>query len=263
MRVGVNIPDELLKRFEPLKSRVNISQVCREAITSMVEKYERNITSLDGIETQEAISKISEQELEWVQVVHADWEQFGYEDAVNWVKAAGWQDWDLWLRTLILFKKQGRPEWETQPPFFSGNTKHSSKGIDDRIQEYFATLREQGDEFQDWCYENDLYINLETARRDYHRAWTAYVSAAWDKIQRTKDEHYENLMQHRGEQSEYRTKFEVPVHLYNDTQPQAQQPFRVVPHHAKLADGVDPLKLNHFIDRHDVELFQAEEENTQ
>ena len=40
-RIGVNIPNELIKRLEPLKPEMNVSQICREAITRHLEAYER------------------------------------------------------------------------------------------------------------------------------------------------------------------------------------------------------------------------------
>ena len=190
MRIGVNIPDELLKRFDPLRSQVNISQVCREAIQAMAEKYERNIARLDEDETQRSMQIIGQQESEWMRIVEVDWEQMGYDDAVDWVRAAEWEDWQLRQRVLEVISRQGQSDWRIQRPLL-GEKRRLAKVFDDRLTEYLDKIGEQSDEFLDWRYDNNLYINVQIAERVYERAWSAYVQAAWDKIQRMKDEHSE------------------------------------------------------------------------
>ena len=46
MRIGINIPNELHRRMEPLKETMNVSQLCRDAITNHLEKYETAIANL-------------------------------------------------------------------------------------------------------------------------------------------------------------------------------------------------------------------------
>ena len=37
MRVGINVPDELLRRVKEIRPQVNVSQVCRQALERCVE----------------------------------------------------------------------------------------------------------------------------------------------------------------------------------------------------------------------------------
>ena len=45
MRIGINIPNELHRRLEPLKQHINISQICREAIEERIGCYEKALAS--------------------------------------------------------------------------------------------------------------------------------------------------------------------------------------------------------------------------
>ncbi len=192
MRIGIDIPDELMRRLEPLKSQLNVSQLCREAIEARVAQFERNVVVLDNSESTSAIRAAVEQEMAWLKIVDVDWGQYGYEDAIDWVKAAGLKDWDQWRRSLEVGRRHNRPAWQTQIPL-SGNRRHVAKLFHDRLTEYMDVIGCQSDEFSEWRYEHGLYVDVRLAEREYHRAWSAYVAAAWDKKQRVKNELEEEL----------------------------------------------------------------------
>ena len=187
MRIGINIPDELLARLEPLKSQVNVSQLCREAIEAKVGQFERNVAVLDDSESTSAIRAAVEQEMAWLKIVDVDWAQYGYEDAIDWVKAAGLKDWNLWRRSQEVQRRRGGPAWDTQTHLL-GDRRRKAKSFHDRLLEYDALIDKQDDEFLDWRYEHDLYLDLNLAQREYHRAWSVYVQAAWDKKQRMQNQ---------------------------------------------------------------------------
>ena len=90
MRIGVNIPDDLLRRLDVLKPELNISQVCREAVLMHVERYEAAAANLDTQPTKSALEEAGREEIASWSVVYVDWEPpthvgaLGYEDAVRW-----------------------------------------------------------------------------------------------------------------------------------------------------------------------------------
>ena len=51
MRIGINIPNDLHRRLEPLKQYVNVSQICREAIEDRIRCYERALASRSNEDT--------------------------------------------------------------------------------------------------------------------------------------------------------------------------------------------------------------------
>ena len=62
MRVGINIPNALYERLRPLRQTVNLSQVCREAIESYVEDYERAAVRVEADAPEQVVSRISDEE---------------------------------------------------------------------------------------------------------------------------------------------------------------------------------------------------------
>ena len=84
MRIGVNVPDDLLKQMEPIKHMTNLSQVCREAIKDRVDAYERARARADREGMQEVAARLWQEYSEQA----VDWETVGYEDAKMWVQLA-------------------------------------------------------------------------------------------------------------------------------------------------------------------------------
>ena len=82
MRIGINVPNDLIKRMEPLKQMINISQVCRDAIQGWVDTYER-ARERAGQDGMEAVTLRLRRELESYEV---DWEAIWHEDAKGWVE---------------------------------------------------------------------------------------------------------------------------------------------------------------------------------
>ncbi len=259
VRIGVNIPTELMKRLEPLKPELNISQVCREAIASHVGKYENAITNLDSGATKVALEQVTSEELRLRSILYIDWEAQGYEFAVAWVQAAEWQDWNQWHSIQAILERQGRPEWDIEPRLH-GISGSKIEGFDDRWHTFHERIMSQSDEFLDWMDENNINPEWDAAKREFGRAWVAYLKAAWQRIHQRREEWYEARRKERLAARSNHPEPEIPDHLFGHAQPQEEPPSQVVPHHAGYAPGVDPLKLNHLIGDLDVEDFLAKRE---
>ena len=120
MRIGINIPNELMRRLEPLKPELNISQVCRDALAAKAGKYEQMKASLDDNEVNAAVTGLWEREKEFLAAVDFDWEMLGYKDAAAWVKSASWDNWDDLLEELHSCKERNWPECDIVPPCING-----------------------------------------------------------------------------------------------------------------------------------------------
>ena len=88
MRIGINLSNDLLKRIEPLKPTINVSQVCLDAIEVYATRYERAQEHVDADGTWSAADHFGEQEKGEV----VDWDELGYQDARDWVRAATLKD---------------------------------------------------------------------------------------------------------------------------------------------------------------------------
>ena len=85
MRIGVNIPNDLYRRMEPIKHTINISQVCREAIETYVEDYERARDRLESDDINETVDRLFSEE----EQMTIDWKELGWTDAKTWVEGGG------------------------------------------------------------------------------------------------------------------------------------------------------------------------------
>lgn len=262
MRIGINIPKELHQRLQPLKGTMNISQICREALEAHVEKYEGFIGWLDSDVAKEVVAEICEKERQRKAMVEVDWEAIGYQDAKDWVEAANPVDWDGWNRcrnhpdkwsqdTVWVHGRHVRTS-TTRGTFVSPG---SAKTFHQRHREYTDLIHRQDDDFWEWMHEEydglGPFYDYATAQKEYGRAWMAFTTAVWEMIcQRWEDDKLqwqrENMETRRS-----RPAPEVPEHLFADADLGDRQRFRILAHHAKLVDGVDPLKLNHLVDNPD------------
>ena len=77
MRIGINVPNSLVKRMEPLRQMINVSQICRDAIQGWVDTYEHAMEKArqDGMEEVAAVLS-----REW-EPYEVDWQAIGHEDA--------------------------------------------------------------------------------------------------------------------------------------------------------------------------------------
>ena len=213
MRIGINIPNDLMRRLEPLKPELNISQVCREALEAKAVSHERMLARLDDGEIQEVIEMVWEQEKKFLAVIEVDWEMTGYEDAEAWTKVAEWKDWEYLHHWQDVIEKQGRRSWEFPPLNPPG-----VKGFTERRWELHQRKQRQGDDFFDWLYDVHGGIDYDAAGREYMTAWLAYTGAVWKLVCQRREEHYRQLLAERKSPPEP----EVPHHLFGDAPPHTE-----------------------------------------
>ena len=193
MRIGLNVPDELLTRLEPLKPSVNVSQICREAIEAYVDSYERASNRLEDDGTIEEAERIWAEEESLI----VDWEELGYVDAKEWVKRANLQDLENLFHNLGVSKRKNRepfiPFWRYIP-----DTKDFGHRRGEHT-EWFIRQIELGD-------PGNPYTSAE---REYTRGWLAYVTAVWQQVDQLRRAHAREMFDRR----ESRPQPEVPQHL--------------------------------------------------
>ena len=211
MRIGINIPNELMKRLEPLKPELNISQVCREALQAKAESHERMQERLENDAVGEAISRTCKQESVYRSVIEVDWEALGIEDAAAWVAQADWEDWRFHHRRAEVLRESGRSPngWF----YVSGKR---LKNFDDRITELHDRIQEQDEAFLDWLHLENDGIDQNSAQQEYDTAWLSYTNAVWERIRQMREEHQQKWRSDHAETRRNRPAPEVPEHLLAD-----------------------------------------------
>ena len=195
MRIGINLPDELIKTLEPIKAFTNVSQICRQAIRERVDAFQRatDRAQSDGMDTA-AARLITEHVNQYV-----DWEALALEDAKLWVQLASLEDFDDLFHNLRKKESKGRTDnWIPTNGFLAGT----------------KTFVDRQYENQDWFYRqvemDDAVNHIQVAETLYANSWLSYVTAVWQMVRegisaeaRVREEALKNS----------RLEPEVPAHL--------------------------------------------------
>ena len=195
MRVGINVPDELLKRIEPIRHVANVSQICRQAIKDWVDTYERAQyrAKSDGRET--AAAKLLAESIGQT----IDWEALALEDARVWVQIASLKDFRALFNNLKINEREGRSDnWI---PFY--RPLEGTKMFWDRKHEH-----------REWIYQqfelDDKTNHIQAAETKYVRAWLSYVTAVWQMV---KDGIEADAKDRRAALTKAHAEVDLPPHL--------------------------------------------------
>ena len=203
MRIGINIPNELHRRMEPLKPYINISHICREAIEDRITSYEKAMETVDDSGVSQAIGRAWEEERKMRDVLNVDWWALGCEDAQAWAASGKLQDWKHLHHRQDMIRSQERPAWEVPPPHLQG-----VMTFNDRVGELYSRMDQEDDRFFDWLYEVHGGFDQRAAEREYMSAWLACTGSVWDLfIERRRD----YMEERRRKRSERRSEGSTPV----------------------------------------------------
>ena len=220
MRLGINIPDKLIKQIKELDPEVNISQVCRETLKSYCRALERINNWIDDYDddVEEHMMRLSQEP-----PVEPDWVGYGLEAARDWVRVVEPRQWQYF--------------WNSHDSF-----KDEAKELTHLIDFYSMS---GGNSFHDRFMENDSWFNpplagptasdrrdaFDKAREDYYRAWLGYVH----EVRRKQLRHYEEIrnkvLSEREEALKARPEPGVPPQLleYSTDRGSSRRDFEQVP----------------------------------
>ena len=206
MRIGINVPNELIQRIKAVQPDVNISQVCREAIQNLAKTHESVTDWLANDGSIERVMEFARAHEEKYQ--GPDWEALGFGDAREWVATIPEAGWDALLRRCNWLERRGRDDFDV---LVGGNQYHwNEKGF-----------RYHENENSDWferMYDLKEQYGLSTnfraeAEQKYEKAWVAYVIGVRTRyLDYLKDMRVHALAE-REQVSRSRPVPEVPQHL--------------------------------------------------
>ena len=182
MRIGINVPNELMKRVKEINPSVNVSQVCREALEERVRVGERAISQADADGVDKEVVRLAEA-LGNV-LIEPDWETYAIEDAREWVSKITPEDWRYFIYQYDYQVRNGRRA-EEMVPIWSGQ-----RGIGG----YRKRMYDNNDWFDEQCEIDDTGEAILEAHKqslkEYVRAWLGYVLEVRRKLENHwKDEH--------------------------------------------------------------------------
>ncbi len=198
MRIGINVPNELLRQVKAIKPEVNVSQVCRDALEGRVKVAQRvaGQARADGMDAVAAL-------LDPDPPLEPDWEAYAIEDAREWMKAHTSDTWKRFIYEADHLRKQGRDEAE-MVDIWSGDTADRNRGLRARLWEH-----------QDWFIAQLDIEDMtgmptngrERATEAYSRAWLGYANA----VRLIYEERREAIIREwLAERAEYRRRLPKP-----------------------------------------------------
>lgn len=88
-RISISLTEGLMKRMEPVKDKINISQVCREALEGRVATFERANGRHGGkLDVQRLIGRLREERA----LVEGKWERLAVRNASIWLDTASYEE---------------------------------------------------------------------------------------------------------------------------------------------------------------------------
>ena len=205
MRIGINVPNELLERVKQVKPEVNVSQVCREALELRVELAQRAAALAANNGVDELVAQL-DQSVE-KPMIEPDWEAHGFDDARDWIKHVKPADWEQFIHQCESLRKNGRDEAELVDVW---STSDEVRGLNGRLLEHKEWFIAQYDLHFEFGGDVDLH---EKARKEYSRAWLAYIWVVRRKLEKLRKEEYNKVMAEREADRRSRPEPEVPIRL--------------------------------------------------
>ncbi len=206
MRIGVNVPNELLERVKEIEPRVNISSICRKAIERRVDTAERAKAQANADGVDEHVARLVKSGS--APKIEPDWEAYALEDAAYWVSNVSSDYWEEFTFQSDEIQRQGRDQADMVAHW---SHRGETCGLTYR-------LYRQNNEWFTFNFKlqyvtgggPDLH---KKATEEYSRAWLGYVTEIRRKIDQHYKDEYKRVM---AEQAAYRLtlpKPEVPSQL--------------------------------------------------
>ena len=85
-RISVSLPEELVARLAPVKARINVSQVCREALEHRLDSFERAAAQGADLDLEVLVDRLrSEREL-----IEGKFEDLARRNGATWLSTASY-----------------------------------------------------------------------------------------------------------------------------------------------------------------------------
>ena len=208
MRIGINVPNELMKRVKEISPAVNVSQVCREALEKRVRVRESAISQAEDDGADKEVVRLAESLGN--SLIEPDWETYGLKDAREWMKRVTAEDWEYFIEDYDYYLENGRDDIWFRVEWWS--SMNGSKGFWHRRREnqawFFAQFRVKSE-------SGNSANPFEEAQKEYARVWLGYVLEVRRRLEKHWKDEYEKVI---VERRQYRLSLpdpELPPQLVN------------------------------------------------
>ena len=205
MRIGVNVPNELLRQVKEITPKVNVSEVCREALRRHVEVSQRAVQQAAADNVVEQVMRLDESTV--TPMIEPDWVGLALDDARAWVSAVTPEIWEKMIAQSDFLRKKGRDDIEMADLW---SQEDGAKG-------FWTSYHDNRDWFLNqheiMLETSESFNPLELAKQKYCRTWLAYVYEVRRLLEKHRKEEYNRIMAERAVAQESRPAPELPRQL--------------------------------------------------
>ncbi len=204
MRIGINVPDDLLDKVKQVRNSVNVSEVCRYALQRIVEEGRRVTVRVerDGVE-----EKIVWLDAQTTPPEEPDWVALALDDAAVWFKGVTPAGWEHFLHECNILRRQGRDESEMVDIWSS---MYDAKGIRRHLHDSKEWIISEFEREEMTGVRSNAW---ERATQTYARAWLGYVHEVRRRLERRREEANAQRQAEREAARRARPEPEVPEQL--------------------------------------------------
>ena len=203
MRIGINVPDKIVKSIKEMDPDANVSQICREALTSCAVALERARTEISDEDMDDIVEHL--QESSQSPLIEPDWAGHAWQDARQWIMTITPKMWNYFLDHYDHHKESSQALY--LHALFCGQSE--VKGASQRILEN-----------DDWFwYQAVIGGNVarqaayERAKYEYQRTWLAYVNEVRRKCLQIREDKKMAILAEREKAWTVRPEPELPRQL--------------------------------------------------
>lgn len=201
MRIGINVPNELLQRVKAIKPEVNVSQVCRDALEEIVNNAQRLRTTVaaNGMDARAASLANSDN-----YITEPDWQTYGWEDAMEWANSVSSDDWRECWTIYESDQRDGKGDY-LPGPYFCWYTPG--------VKRFYN--REQANQawFQQQSKLGGIGQSYREAEKKYDEAWFDCVSEVKRLVEQHRQAQRDRIMAEQEKARQSLPEPELPPQL--------------------------------------------------
>ena len=163
MRIGINVPNGLLKQIREINPEVNVSQICREALEEYVSKSERaqEFFFVNYVQMEEVAKRLAD--TNEPPLMAPDWVGMALEDARDWVRTVSPDEWKRFFSQYdFIAKRDGKEKANGWVQYAPG-----ARGFYERQREH--------EEYINLILDHDIDFSTLECQKIYNAAWMSFV----------------------------------------------------------------------------------------
>lgn len=188
MRIGTNVPNELLQRVKQADPNINVSQLFRAALEDFASKSEwaREFGFANVQDMEQAAKNLLE--TDDMPLVEPDWFGYGLEDSRDWASTVSIEDWKrFWHEYDLISNRDGQEE--------AANWVRFARMPDGA--KVFHDHRVNHEEYLNRMWDNNIYFSVSDCESIYNHGWMSHALEVRQLYEEYREAKRERLLDER------------------------------------------------------------------